>query len=150
MAVVPTQADQMKNDPAAAVGIAAPALRLGYVILHVPDVPAAVAFYEAAFGLVCRFVHPSGYAEMETGATALAFASHALAEANGLPVTAHVLPSGAEIAFVTADVAAAFQRAVQVGAEAAVSPAARPWGQVVGYVRDLNGFLVELCTPVGN
>ena len=139
----------METDPASAGITAAPALRLGYVILHVPDVPAAAAFYEAAFGLACRFVHSSGYAEMETGATALAFASHALAEANGLPGAAHGPPSGAEVAFVTTDVAAAFQRALRAGAEAVVPPAARPWGQVVGYVRDLNGFLVELCTPIG-
>ena len=124
-------------------------LRLGYVILYVPDVPAAVAFYEAAFGLARRFIHPSGYAEMETGATALAFASHALAEANGLPPTSHGQPSGAEVAFVTEDVAGAFQRAVQAGAAPVVVPAERPWGQVVGYVRDLNGFLVELCSPMG-
>ena len=40
-----------------------------------PDVAQAVAFYERAFGLTRRFVHESGtYAEMETGATALAFA----------------------------------------------------------------------------
>jgi len=25
----------------------------------------------------------------------------------------------------------------------------KPWGQRVGYVRDLNGCLVELCSPVG-
>ena len=123
--------------------------RLGYVILHVPDVSAAVAFYEAAFGLSCRFVHPSGYAEMETGVTALAFASHALVEANGLPPASHGQPSGAEVALVTRDVAGAFQCAVQAGAVAAVAPAERPWGQVVGYVRDLNGFLVELCSPMG-
>jgi lactoylglutathione lyase len=24
-----------------------------------------------------------------------------------------------------------------------------PWGQTVAYVRDNNGFLVELCTPMG-
>ncbi len=133
----------MENDPAVPRQREPPALRLGYVILHVLDVPAAVAFYEAAFGLRCRFVHPSGYAEIETGATALAFASHALAEANGLPIDPGSPPSGAEIALVTDGVDAAFRRAVDAGATAA-----KPWGQVVGYVRDLNAFLVELCTPV--
>ena len=23
-----------------------------------------------------------------------------------------------------------------------------PWGQTIAYVADINGFLVELCTPV--
>lgn len=128
-------------------------MKLGYVILHVPDVAAAVAFYERAFGLARRFVHDSGqYAEMETGSTALAFASHALAEANGVPpgpAGRNVLPFGTEIVLVTDDVQAAFRRALGAGASAAVEPTARPWGQVVGYVRDPNGILVELCTPIG-
>ena len=127
-------------------------MQLGYVILHVPDVAEAVAFYERAFNLTRRFVHDSGhYAETETGATALAFASHALIQANGLPLRSagpDALPFGAEIALVTENVEAAFRRALDAGASAAVEPAARPWGQVVGYVRDLNGVLVELCTPV--
>jgi lactoylglutathione lyase len=60
-------------------------VRLGYVIQYVPDVAATVAFYEAAFGLERRFLHESGtYAEMETGATALAFASEALPEGGGV------------------------------------------------------------------
>lgn len=29
-------------------------------------------------------------------------------------------------------------------------PAKKPWGQTIGYARDCNGFLVELCKPVGN
>jgi lactoylglutathione lyase len=128
-------------------------MQLGYVILHVPDAAKAVAFYERAFGLARRFVHDSGqYAEMETGATALAFASHALVKANGLPPQPGgpgVLPFGAEIALVTEDVPAAFRRALDAGASAVVEPAARPWGQVVGYVRDPDGILVELCTPLG-
>ena len=49
-------------------------MKLGYVIVYVADVAATVAFYERAFSLKRRFVHESGqYAEMETGATALAF-----------------------------------------------------------------------------
>ena len=51
-------------------------MKVGFVILYVPEVSASVTFYERAFGLVRRFMHESGqYAEMETGATALAFAS---------------------------------------------------------------------------
>ena len=44
---------------------------------------ASVDFYERAFGLERRLLHESGqYAELETGATALAFASHELAAEN--------------------------------------------------------------------
>jgi hypothetical protein len=27
-------------------------------------------------------------------------------------------------------------------------PKQKPWGQTVGYVHDLNGFLVEICSPM--
>jgi lactoylglutathione lyase len=30
-----------------------------------------------------------------------------------------------------------------------MKPTVKPWGQTVAYVRDLNGTLVELGTPVG-
>ena len=124
-------------------------MQLGYVILHVPDVAEAVAFWERAFGLTARFVHESGYAEMKTGGTALAFAAEALTIQHGLPPRRDGLPFGMEVGLVTSDVEAAYHRAVNAGATPIVAPDARPWGQVVGYVRDLNGVLVELCTPMG-
>ena len=127
-------------------------MRLGYVIHYVPDVAATVAFYEAAFGLERRFLHESGtYAEMETGATALAFASEALPEGGGVPfrrTRPDAEPPGTEIGLVTPGVEAAYERALGAGAAAVAPPKAKPWGQVVAYVRDLNGALVELCTPL--
>ena len=125
--------------------------KLGYVIVYVPEVARAVAFYERAFGIQRRFVHESGtYAEMETGATALAFAdevdtaSHGSFEANRVDRKA----AGAEVAFVVGDVRAAFAQAVQSGATVVTEPADKPWGQTIAYVRDLNGFLVEICSTV--
>ena len=47
-------------------------MQLGYTILYVPNVPATLKFYEAAFGLTTRFLHESGnYGELETGSTAV-------------------------------------------------------------------------------
>jgi catechol 2,3-dioxygenase-like lactoylglutathione lyase family enzyme len=41
-------------------------MQLGYTILYVPDVPATLKFYEAAFGLTTRFLHEGGdYGELE-------------------------------------------------------------------------------------
>jgi uncharacterized glyoxalase superfamily protein PhnB len=57
-------------------------------------------------------------------------------------------PASFEIAFATEDVAAAFDRAVKAGAAATVPPKVKPWGQTVAYVRDMDGHLVELCTPM--
>lgn len=128
-------------------------MRLGYVILYVPDVEAALDFHERAFGLARRFVHDSGaYAELDTGATVLAFASEELAASHGFdyrPNRPQDSPSGMEIALVTDDVAVAYDRALAAGAAAVRAPETKPWGQIVAYVRDINGCLVELCTPVG-
>jgi uncharacterized glyoxalase superfamily protein PhnB len=128
-------------------------MKLGYAIIYVPDVPATVTFYEKAFGLTCRFIHESNlYAEMETGATALAFAGEPMAAANGLSILPNrtgTPPAGFEIALVSDDPAAAFSQAISAGASAVKEPERKPWGQIVGYVRDLNGCLVELCSPTG-
>lgn len=126
--------------------------RLGYVILYVPDVAAALAFYEQAFGVRRRFLHESGtYGELESGDTALAFASEALVASNGVDF-APSRPSGAappfEIAFVVTDIDAAYQRALDAHAVAVQPVKTKPWGQRVAYVRDLNGCIVELCTAV--
>jgi lactoylglutathione lyase len=58
-------------------------------------------------------------------------------------------PAGSEIAFVTDDVMARFKAAIAAGATSFAEPAEKPWGQTVSYVLDLNGYLVEICSPVG-
>lgn len=127
-------------------------MKLGYTILYVPDVAAAVDFYERAFGLKRRFIHESGqYAEMETGETALGFASEALAEGNGLairPNTTRDVAAGIEICLVTDTPEDAYAHAIASGAVPIKPVEVKPWGQKVSYVRDLNGCLVEVCSPV--
>jgi lactoylglutathione lyase len=126
-------------------------MKFGYTILYVKDVETTVAFYESAFGLKRKFVHESGYGEMDTGETKLGFASVELATSNGVSFTP-ALPEGpspaVEVAFVTDDVTEAFAKAVKAGAEPVAQPKQKPWGQTVGYVRDLNGFMVEICSPM--
>jgi len=128
---------------------------LGYVILYVKDVAATLAFYEKAFGLTRRFFHDDNgkaYGELETGSARLAFASLALAEEHlkqefvaASPVKP---PLGCEVALLTPNVPELFKRAVKAGAAPVSEPATKPWGQTVAYVRDQNGFLVEICTPM--
>lgn len=127
-------------------------MQLGYVIFYVPDVFQAVEFYERAFGLGRRFVQEdNSYGEMETGATTLAFVLEGLADSHG-PVYRKTRPGEAppsmEIALTTPDVDAAFMRAVEAGAQGVKSPQKMPWGQSVSYVQDLNGYLVEICSPM--
>ena len=125
-------------------------MQFGYTILYVDDVASTLDFYGKAFALPTRFLHDSGsYGELETGATALAFVARAMLREMGKTPQAPVLaqPTG-EIALVTPDVPAAVERAVAEGAQLVQAPKDMPWGQTIAYVGDLNGFLVELCTPM--
>lgn len=126
-------------------------MKLGYTLLYVENVENTVAFYESAFGLKRRFIHEAGYAEMETGDTTLGFVAQTVVESNGVDYTRADPEKPAppvEIAFVTDDVAAAYETAVSQGSIPVAPPKQKPWGQTVSYVRDLNGFLIEICTPI--
>jgi lactoylglutathione lyase len=128
-------------------------MKLSYTILYVSDVSKSVEFYQKAFSLKQRFIHESGdYAEMETGATALAFASNNLAKANlseGFQENnLSNPPAGIEISFTSDNVETAFLNAVNSGAIAVVTPKLKPWGQKVAYVRDIDGILIAICSPI--
>jgi catechol 2,3-dioxygenase-like lactoylglutathione lyase family enzyme len=127
-------------------------MKFGYTIIYVPDVLASIEFFERAFGLKKRFYHESGYGELETGATALAFATHDLGKSN-LPsgyieASSSKLPLGVEVALVTASVSEAHAKAITAGATQIKPPIVKPWGQTVSYVRCPDGTLVELCSPI--
>lgn len=125
--------------------------QLGWVILYVPDVDAALAFYEQSFGLKRKSVAPdASFGELRSGGTTLAFASEELAESNfegGFERPAE-RPVNVEIALVFDDPEAAFARAVENGATVMSEPKRKPWGQLVSYVRDPFGTLLEICSPV--
>ncbi len=58
-------------------------------------------------------------------------------------------PAGVEVGFVVDDVEIAYKKALFAGAVPVMAPKQKPWGQIVAYVRDNNGCLVELCTKAG-
>jgi lactoylglutathione lyase len=127
-------------------------MKFGYAILYVDDVETTVAFYEKAFGLKRLMVVDNEYGELDTGATKLAFAANKhvgtlfnLEVQSAGPKNA---PPPLEVALVTDDVPAAFTKAVGSGCVAVADPKKKPWGQTVAYVRDNNGFLIEICTPI--
>ena len=128
-------------------------MKLGYTIIYVDDVEAAIGFYEKAFDVERGFVHEEGdYGEMLTGDTTLAFTSHALA-ATVVPGTYTKLdptkpPAGFELTLTTPAVAEGFAQAVEAGAEALAEPHEKPWGQTVSYVRDPFGVLVGIVSPM--
>ncbi len=126
-------------------------MKLGYTILYVDNVQRSLDFYAKAFGLPIKFLHDSGgYGELDTGATTLSFSSRQLmTELKKNPQPADYKAPCFEIALTTDDVPAAVTRAVAAGAVLVQEPHDMPWGQTLAYVADLDGFLVEICTPMG-
>jgi predicted enzyme related to lactoylglutathione lyase len=126
---------------------------LGWVIVYVEDPSAAREFYMRAFGLEGGFVAPSDtYAELDTGATRLAFAAYSLGDGNfpgGVqPAALDGRPANVEIALVAEDVDGAYTRALEAGCASLAAPTDKPQGQRVAYVRDPFGTLLELATPL--
>jgi lactoylglutathione lyase len=127
-------------------------MKLGYTLLYVDSVEETTDFYQKAFGLELGFLHESKmYGEMQTGETKLGFVQHEIAKSHGFDYEKSSLnskPQSFELGFVTDDVEAAFAKAIKGGAFPVCKPSKKPWGQIVSYVRDCNGFLVELCSPI--
>jgi len=128
--------------------------RLGWVIVYVPGVEDAIAFYERAFGLERTFIDPSGtFGQLATGDTALAFAHESLAVGNFPGGVQHPSPEAqpfnVELALIFDDPVAAFAVAVETGCTALSAPEEQSHGQVVGWVRDPWGTLIEICSPIG-
>lgn len=127
-------------------------MKFGYTIIYVADVEETLSFYEKAFNLNVRFLDESKeYGELDTGATILAFASEKLIESNGIQFKKNShkeLSPGFDVAFVYENVADAYQDACKHGAISIQQPIQKPWGQIVAYVRDINGILVEICSPI--
>lgn len=129
-------------------------IKFAYTILYVQDVTASIVFYEKAFGFSRKFISPDNdYGELDTGNTTISFASVNLAKSNlsdGFTESnPESKPFGIEIAFATEDVELVFNNAVKQGAIPVEKMKTKPWGQVVAYVKDINGFLIEICTPIG-
>ena len=128
-------------------------MKYAYTILYVPDVDETLHFYERAFGFTRKFITPEkDYGELVSGETTLAFASLELGNANFskgfTPSAPNAKPVGVELAFVTESIAEDFERAMEAGATLYEALQVKPWGQTVGYLRDCNGFLIEICTPI--
>ena len=128
-------------------------VKLGYTILYVADVTKSIEFYETAFGFERKFITPENdYGELLTGETTISFASKELANSNlkngFIESSPSAKPFGIELALVTDNVRIIIDKAVELGALVTEKPIQKPWGQTVGYIRDIDGFLLEICTPM--
>ena len=122
-----------------------------YVVVIVEDLDRALAFYTGALGL--ELGHRSGkFAQLATGPTRIAlFERGAMATVVGSELVAPDRNApGFELGFKVPDVDAAFAELVALGAETAVEPTDRPWGQRTAYVRDPDGHLIELAQDTRN
>lgn len=122
-----------------------------HMLYYVKNIPQLIDFYERAFGVKPKFVHESGfYAELDTGATALAFAEESIGDDNlpegYVPHDLRKPPAGCEIVFTVDNVQEAYEKAMDAGAVALVPPKEKPWGQTVAYVRDPAGILIEIAS----
>jgi lactoylglutathione lyase len=131
-------------------------VKLGYTILYVANVTLAMEFYEKAFDFQRKFMADDGlYGELLTGETTLAFADVEFVKKNFsndgfIQNTPQNKPFGIEIGIVTDDVFLYVQKARNLGAVLISAPENKSWGQMVAYIRDLDGFLVEICTEIGS
>jgi lactoylglutathione lyase len=128
-------------------------IKFAYTILYVKDVEKSIDFYEKAFGFLRKFVTPENdYGELLVGETTLSFCNLSLANSNFkdgfIESSLTNKPFGIEIGFTTDNVEETVKTAVKSGGTILEQPKTKPWGQVVAYVRDIDGFLIEICTPM--
>lgn len=128
-------------------------IKFAYTILYVQNVTTAIEFYERAFGFSRKFITPENdYGELFVGETTLSFASFELAKSNltkGFTQSnLNNQPFGIELGFTSDHVLDTFNNAVNAGAIIVESPIVKSWGQTVAYLRDLDGFLIEVCSPM--
>lgn len=130
-------------------------IQFAYTILYVEDVPKTMEFYKKAFGFEQKFLTPENdYGEILSGTTTIAFANIELGNSNFKKGFAksnlNEKPFGIELAFTTSEVEKIMESAIKNGAVLLEETVTKPWGQKVGYLRDINGFIMEICTPIKN
>lgn len=128
-------------------------IKFKYVILYVENVEKSMNFYRDTFNTEIKFITPEkDYGELITGDTTLSFASLDLANSNikegFLTSTTENKPFGIELGFVTDDVKYLVEKSVSNGAILYENIVEKPWGQKVAYIKDLDNYLVEICTEI--
>jgi uncharacterized glyoxalase superfamily protein PhnB len=128
-------------------------IKFKYVILYVEDLEKSMNFYRDTFNTEIKFITPEkDYGELITGDTTLSFASLTLAHSNikegFLQSKADKKPFGIELGFTTENVESLVKKAIQNGAVLYENIVEKPWGQKVAYIKDLDNYLVEICSEI--
>ena len=129
------------------------ATEIGMTLLYVRDVQESIGFYENAFGIERDANVTAGFASIfqRSAGSTLGFVQRDFAREHVDGVAEVALERDAPpvvVLFVVSDVDATYRRAVDAGAISVRGPEDKPLGFRVAYVRDRDGFLVELATPI--
>ncbi len=121
-------------------------------IIYVKDrVKETLDFYVAAFGFQILYYEENlKFGELNSGATSIMIASYEAGEfmvGDSFRRSRVRRPENVELAFVTADVVAAYERAIEAGATRVREPLRHEWGQTTAYVNSVEGTLIGLLTP---
>lgn len=128
-------------------------IQFSYTILYVKDVAKTIEFYKTVLGFEQKMLTPENdYGELKSGTTTIAFANIELGNSNFKKgfIESDIAnkPFGIELAFTTLDVEGTMEKAIKNGAVLLEDAVTKPWGQKVGYLKDLNGFILEICSPI--
>lgn len=120
-------------------------------VIHVANVITTLEWYQRVFGLKSSYLAPDGsYSEMENGGSILSFSSNRREEKRYNGFHHNTLlddPCGFHLTFMTTQIGAVYDLALQNGALAIAAPQLQPWGQQEARIRDLNGVLVTIVSP---
>ena len=126
--------------------------KFGYTVVYIKDVEATINWYQQVFGLGLKFINPEKtYAELLTGDTTLVFANDDFQRQNYptfLENKSGKEPAGLNLSFITDTVEEIFSKAVNQGATLIKNVETKPWGQKEGWLRDINGILVTIVSPL--
>lgn len=127
-------------------------MKLSHIILYVDNVPKTMALWQQAFGLDIAFLHEEQiYGEFETGNSTLAIANIAFGKSHFEDDVTRASferePGCFEICLETETLRNDYERAVTAGMIPVRPPFTQPWGQLIAWLRDPNGILIELSSP---
>ena len=130
-------------------------MKYSHTLLYVADVAQTMTFYTEAFGFSAKFTTPElDYGEIITGEVVIGFASYELAHSNlknGFQKSSVAeKPFGIELCFTSENIEADIAKALAAGAIEVEPITEKVWGQSIAYLRDINGFLIEIGTPMEN
>ena len=128
-------------------------MKYSHTIFYVEDVNETVIFYEKAFRFKKNMITGEwDYAELKSGETTIWFASLELGKSNlwgNFTVSSNSKnPFWIEMAFITDNLEKDFQKAINEWAILFKPIEKKEWWQKVWYVKDNNGFLIELAEPM--